>query len=159
MISFIPICLLFFATVIVAEIFQTRGLEQFSRVANHKSSDKYLSIRGGDSAYVKKIDQKSILDGLIADPANKGKLFVIDFTAKWCGPCKMIAPLFDEMSEEFSDSCIFVKVDVDEAPEISAAHNVMSMPTFLFIKNGKVVDRFSGASVEKLRQVIFSKIE
>ena len=70
----------------------------------------------------------------------------------------MIAPLFDEMSEEFSDSCIFVKVDVDEAPEISAEHKVMSMPTFLFIKNGKVVDRFSGASVEKLRQVIFSKI-
>lgn len=157
MISSILLCLLFAA--IAAATIQTHGLEQLPKVANHKSRDKFLSIRGGDSAYVHKIDDKSILDGLIVDPANKGKLFVIDFTAKWCGPCKMIAPLFDEMSEEFSDSCIFIKVDVDEGPEISAAYNVMSMPTFLFIKNGKVVDRFSGASVEKLRQVIFSKID
>ena len=71
----------------------------------------------------------------------------------------MIAPFFDEMSTEFEDSCVFIKVDVDDGAEIAQAHKVMSMPTFLFIKDGKVVDRFSGASVEKLRQVIYSNKE
>jgi thioredoxin 1 len=70
----------------------------------------------------------------------------------------MIAPVFEEMSSEFESSCDFVKVDVDQIPELTERYQVMSMPTFLFIKNGEVVERFSGASVEKLRETINSLI-
>ena len=63
--------------------------------------------------------------------------------------------MFDEManSDEYKD-IIFVKIDVDENPETSEKYQIMSMPTFLFIKNYEVVDRFSGASVEKLKETI-----
>jgi thioredoxin 1 len=119
-------------------------------------SRKFLHIEGGST--VNYVSAKSKLDEIVNNPENTDKLVVVDFTATWCGPCKMIAPFFEEMANEFSDTCIFLKVDVDEGTEIAQAYNVMSMPTFIFIKNGKIVERFSGASVEKLRQVIFAKI-
>ncbi|KAK0161164.1 hypothetical protein PV327_009666 [Microctonus hyperodae] len=80
-------------------------------------------------------------------------LVVIDFFAIWCGPCKMIAPQFEELSKQHS-SIIFLKVDVDENEEIAATYEVSSMPTFVFIKNGKVVHQFAGASIAKLTEAI-----
>lgn len=65
----------------------------------------------------------------------------------------MISPYFAEMSNEFVDS-IFIKLDVDELPDVAMKYEVNSMPTFLFIKNGNIVNRFSGASVSKLREII-----
>lgn len=65
----------------------------------------------------------------------------------------MIGPVFDSMADLYS-SAVFLKVDVDKLPDISQRYKVMSMPTFLFIKNGKVVDRFSGASAAKLQETI-----
>ena len=116
-----------------------------------------VTLRGGsDIEHITDLDD---FESAIKNPADSEKLFVVDFTATWCGPCQKIAPYFEEMAEEFSDSCVFVKVDVDAGAEIAKEYEVMSMPTFVFIKGGKVVDRFSGASVEKLRQVIFSKIQ
>ena len=88
--------------------------------------------------------------------STKDKLVVVDFSASWCMPCKMIAPVFEEMAGEFADSCTFLKVDVDETPEIAEKYQVMAMPTFIFIRNGEVVSRFSGASVEKMRETILS---
>lgn len=141
---------------------KTFALSSFSRAAIEKRVKstyplgKCISIRGGSS--VPYFATKPSLDSALSDPQNAGKLFVIDFTATWCGPCKMIAPFFEEMSVEFGDACFFAKVDVDEGAEIAQAYSVMSMPTFLFIKDGKIVDRFSGASVEKLRQTVFAHI-
>ncbi|XP_058479501.1 thioredoxin-like [Solea solea] len=78
------------------------------------------------------------------------KLVVVDFTATWCPPCKMIAPIFEELAEKYTN-IVFLKVDVDEALDVGEEYNVSSMPTFLFIKNSKELDRFSGASQDKLR--------
>ena len=72
---------------------------------------------------------------------------------RWCGPCKMIAPLFAELSEAFDD-VIFVKVDVDENPETAAMYGVSAMPTFVFIKDGDVVDRLMGANPTRLQEMI-----
>lgn len=69
----------------------------------------------------------------------------------------MIGPVFDAMAATHT-SAVFLKVDVDELPDIAQRYKVMSMPTFLFLKNGKVVDRFSGASAEKLQETIDSLI-
>jgi thioredoxin 1 len=73
------------------------------------------------------------------------KPVVLDFWAVWCGPCRMIAPLIEEMSHEYGDKAIIGKVDVDNNNEISVKYGIRNIPTVLFIKNGEVVDKVVGA--------------
>ncbi|CAK9805278.1 Trx-2 [Anthophora plagiata] len=81
------------------------------------------------------------------------KLVIVDFFAVWCGPCKMFAPHFDALAQEMKD-VVFLKVDVDECEELNVAFHITSMPTFIFIKNGKEVDRLSGVNQEKFHSLI-----
>lgn len=74
----------------------------------------------------------------------ESKLVVVDFTAEWCGPCKRIAPFYDEMSTKYPRA-VFLKVDVDQCTETSASHNVTAMPTFVFFKNKVELDKIQGA--------------
>jgi thioredoxin 1 len=76
---------------------------------------------------------------------NDSKLVIVDFWATWCGPCRMISPLLDELEEEMADQITVVKVNVDDADEIAAQYRIMSIPTLLFIKNGQIVDKTVGA--------------
>ncbi len=73
------------------------------------------------------------------------KLVIVDFWATWCGPCRMISPILDELEEEMADQITVVKVNVDDADEIAAQYRIMSIPTLLFIKNGQIVDKTVGA--------------
>lgn len=114
---------------------------------------KMMSYRGGSSGVVH-ISSEAEFDRLLAE--SEGKLIVVDFSAAWCMPCKLIAPVFDEMSSpdgEFAN-IIFMKIDVDEVPSLAERFQVQAMPTFLFMKDSAEIDRFSGASVEKLKQTI-----
>jgi thioredoxin 1 len=70
---------------------------------------------------------------------------IVDFWAEWCGPCRMIGPIIEEMSTEYSGKAVIGKVDVDSNSGISSQFNVRSIPTILFIKNGEVVDKSVGA--------------
>lgn len=72
-------------------------------------------------------------------------LVVVDFHAKWCGPCKMIAPFLDKL-DQFYESVDFFKVDIDENPELSERFNISSVPTFKFIRKGKVTKTQVGLS-------------
>ena len=76
---------------------------------------------------------------------NDGKLVIVDFWATWCGPCRMISPILDELEEEMADQIAVVKVNVDDADEIAAQFRIMSIPTLLFFKNGQIVDKTVGA--------------
>ncbi|MBQ2171925.1 MAG: thioredoxin [Bacteroidales bacterium] len=76
---------------------------------------------------------------------NDNKLVIVDFWATWCGPCRMISPLLDELEEEMAGQITVVKVNVDDADEIAAQYRIMSIPTLLFIKNGQIVDKTVGA--------------
>ena len=76
---------------------------------------------------------------------NDNKLVIVDFWATWCGPCRMISPLLDELEEEMAGQITVVKVNVDDADKIAAQYRIMSIPTLLFIKNGQIVDKTVGA--------------
>lgn len=84
----------------------------------------------------------------------KDRLVVVDFFATWCGPCKQISPVFVNYSKRYTPDVVFLKVDVDKQPQISEECGIKSMPTFQAYANGKQVGQFSGASAEKLRQMI-----
>ena len=84
------------------------------------------------------------------------KPMVIDFWATWCGPCRMIAPLIDEMAEKYADQVIIGKCDVDQSSDLPMKYGIRNIPTLLFIKNGELVDKHVGA----LREAdLINKIE
>ena len=84
---------------------------------------------------------------------------LVDFWAEWCGPCRMIAPLIDELDEDFKNKALIGKVNVDSESEISSKYGITSIPTLLFFKNGEIVDKHVGAASksqleEKLNSLI-----
>ena len=81
------------------------------------------------------------------------KLVVVDFFATWCGPCIMIAPKLEEMSQKLSN-VVFLKVDVDENGETAEKYGIEAMPTFIFFKSGQKVDQLTGANEMKLKAIV-----
>jgi thioredoxin 1 len=74
---------------------------------------------------------------------------LVDFWAEWCGPCKMIGPILDQLSGDIEGQAKVVKVNVDDARELAVKYNVRSIPLLLFFKNGEVKDQIVGANVTK----------
>lgn len=79
-----------------------------------------------------------------ADVLSSKKPVIIDVFATWCGPCKMMMPLFDELSQEMSEHYTFLKLNIDEERDIAIQYNVSSIPTLLFVKDGKLVAKETG---------------
>lgn len=73
------------------------------------------------------------------------KPVVVDFWAEWCGPCRMVGPLVDQLGEEYKEQAVVGKVNVDHNPEVSLKYGIRNIPAILFFKDGQVVDKQIGA--------------
>ena len=86
--------------------------------------------------------------------ASNGKVFVVDFTAPWCGPCQKIYPFYKRLAATFADRGDFVKVDVDDLDEVAESAKVSAMPTFQVYANGALAATITGANQSNLQQLI-----
>jgi len=71
---------------------------------------------------------------------------IVDFWAEWCGPCRMVAPVVEELSHDYEGKVLVTKVDVDSNPNVAMQFGIRNIPTILFIKNGEIVDKHVGAA-------------
>ncbi len=71
---------------------------------------------------------------------------VVDFWAPWCGPCRMVAPILEDLAKEYGDKIVIAKVNTDEDPQYAIRYGVQGIPTMLFVKNGQLFDRIVGAA-------------
>ena len=79
------------------------------------------------------------------DVINNPQLSVVDFWAEWCGPCRAITPIIEELAKEFAGKATIGKLNVDDNPQVSMEYGITSIPAILFFKNGEVVDKQIGA--------------
>jgi thioredoxin 1 len=85
-------------------------------------------------------------DGNFEDLVIKSdKPVIVDFWAEWCGPCRMIAPIMEEIASEFGDKVLVTKCDVDSSPGVAAKYGIRNIPTVLFFHDGKIADKQVGA--------------
>lgn len=100
----------------------------------------------------------------VADAANwdgevmkSTDVVMVDFWAVWCGPCKMVAPIVDELAQEYQGRLKVMKLNTDEAPEVAGKYQIMSIPSILFFKGGEVVEKIVGArSKQQFKEIIDS---
>ena len=101
-------------------------------IHRYKNNQKKMALKLTDSNF-----QSTVLDS--------DKLSMVDFWAVWCGPCLAVAPIVEKLAEEYEGKVVIGKVDVDNNPEVALQYGIRSIPTILFIKDGKVVDKQVGA--------------
>lgn len=95
-------------------------------------------MKGMVTNMVHKIEQNNMQDAL------KAKIAVVDFSATWCGPCKMLAPIMEELSEEMAGQVEFYNADTDENMDLALANKVTSIPALFLLRDGQIVDRMIG---------------
>ena len=84
--------------------------------------------------------------GNFEETIKNNDVVMVDFWAPWCGPCRMIAPIIDELAEEYEGKAVIAKVNTDEEQDIAIQFGIRSIPTILFFKNGELVDQMIGAA-------------
>jgi len=99
----------------------------------------------------------NVTDQSFASEVEGQGTVVVDFWAPWCGPCKMLAPILEELSTDLGDAVKIAKVNVDENPESAARFGVMSIPTMIFFKDGQPVDKVVGLNSKEALKGIIAK--
>lgn len=97
-----------------------------------------------------KIDQEAFDEQL---RLAQDRLVVVDFYATWCGPCKMLAPFLEELARDIPET-VFLKVNVDDVDELAHKYEITGLPTIVYFKNSKAVERLVGANRDKLKALV-----
>lgn len=101
---------------------------------------------------------KEITDANFEETLAGGQPVVIDFWAQWCGPCKMMLPIVEELAGEYEGKILVGKCDVDDNEDITSEFGIMNIPTMLFFKNGQLVERHVGACKKEELKALFDKL-
>jgi len=118
-------------------------LEEIKRKKLEELKKQYMN--GGKKMENMPNTPVKVTDADFDEAIKKYDTIVIDCWAPWCGPCRMVGPIIDELAKEMQGKIVFGKLNVDENPATSAKHQIMSIPTMLVFKNGNLVDRVTGA--------------
>jgi thioredoxin 1 len=97
-----------------------------------------------------------LTDANFSETLNAGKPVVVDFWAEWCGPCRAVAPVIEELAHEYEGRVVIGKMDVDANPDVPAKYSIRNIPTLLFFKNGELVDKHVGVAN---KSVLTAKID
>jgi len=97
-----------------------------------------------------------LTDATFHEVIKSEKPVLVDFWAEWCGPCRVIAPILEEIAQEMGDQVIIAKMDVDSNSEVPYEYRITSIPTLIFFKNGEMKDRLVGAAP---KNVIMQKLK
>lgn len=111
-------------------------------------SDQHVEFASGN---VTLITTKESWEQKLEEARKDGRIVIANFSAVWCGPCKVIAPYYCEMSEKYT-SIMFLVVDVDELTDFSTSWDIKATPTFFFLKDGQEVDKLVGANKPELEK-------
>lgn len=103
------------------------------------------------ATFVRSINQRQQLQAAITEAQSQRKTILLDFTAKWCGPCRKIKPVIRELAETHKDQFMVYEIDVDESEELVKHFQISSMPTFIFIRENKVVHIIIGANESEIK--------
>jgi thioredoxin 1 len=132
--------------------------EEIERIRRRKIEEL---MREKSSAPDRKINTPiEVTDLNFNDVIKSSRLVVIDCWAQWCAPCRMMAPIIDELAKEYAGKILFGKLNVDENRKIPAKYQIMSIPTFLIFREGTLVGRIVGAMSKKaLEQKLIQHIQ
>ncbi|MEM2092568.1 MAG: thioredoxin [Candidatus Bathyarchaeia archaeon] len=121
--------------------------EELERIRKRKMEDL---LRRRNTASEPISEPIEVTDSNFHEVVRSSRLVVIDCWAQWCAPCRMMAPIIDELAKEYAGKILFGKLNVDENPEVPGQYQIMSIPTFLVFKDGVLVDRIVGAMPKKI---------
>lgn len=114
--------------------------------------DHHVELAGGN---VHLVTTKELWDQKLSEAKRDGKVVLANFSAAWCGPCRVIAPFYSELSEKHT-TLMFITVDVDELTEFSSSWDIKATPTFFFLRDGNQIDKLVGANKMELQKKIIS---
>jgi len=121
---------------------ENEELERIKRAKLREMAKRTVHKKQGGSALNKPV---KVTDATFKEMIQNHPLVVVDCWAPWCAPCRMVAPVIEEMARDYAGRVLFGKLNVDENREVPTQYQIMSIPTLLVFKNGELIDRIVGA--------------